>query len=177
MDLNQLTAIKCRIRRRERNSIDSISKLHSQNSKNAKVEKLNLLMLDLRRRQSSTRVPLIRPIRYSCEEIESNKIGKYIVLPFPPNIDFVDFESIGRTTFKKYVLRLYKEYFGEDDNNLNIPFVFLHEATKPYIVHKNYQQSATDTDSRTMNFHDDDFNTMDYFAPPHSKHDFLLLYE
>lgn len=84
--------------------------------------------------QSLPPIPLTRPIRVTTAEIQSGNIDRYIVLPVPPQSNPVDFEAIGRTSFKKYVTRLYSELFSLEPNFLDIPFVVLREATEPYIV-------------------------------------------
>lgn len=81
------------------------------------------------------------PTRFSPEEIEANrsKIPAYVVLPIPTHATQLQFESIGRTTFKKYVLKAYENLFVQDAFPIadywNTPFIVSPEAKVPHIVH------------------------------------------
>lgn len=81
------------------------------------------------------------PIRYSLKEIEAlkNEIKMYVVLPIPETSGSTPFETIGRTTFKKYIKKLYEklQWSGElpPGSYVHIPFVILKNARDPYVVH------------------------------------------
>lgn len=110
------------------------------------------------------------PERYTLEQIEAakNKIPCYVVLPVPPLCNPNQFETVGRTTFKKYVRHSYDELYARNElprgNYLNIPFIVLRSAKNPYVV---------DTSTRTTANVNIPFKETppisDGFAPPHSK--------
>lgn len=85
------------------------------------------------------------PVRYSPEEIEANrnKIKAYVVLPVPPHAAALQFETIGRTTFKKYVLKAYETLFAQGafpiTDYWNTPFIISPEAKAVHIVHTHNQ--------------------------------------
>lgn len=104
------------------------------------------------------------PSRVSLDEISANHIEKYVVLPLPPNCKPKDFETIGRTTFKKYVIRLYSEFFSLEPDCWNIPFLLLPEAINPYIMHRPAKQINTEP---AMNIKSEP--NLDTMVPSHSK--------
>lgn len=85
------------------------------------------------------------PTRLSPDEIEAqrNQIKAYVILPVPPHAVPLQFETIGRTTFKKYVLKAYENLFEQDafpiSDYWNIPFVVSPDARVPHIVHTQSQ--------------------------------------
>ncbi|XP_055309871.1 nuclear RNA export factor 2 [Sitodiplosis mosellana] len=85
------------------------------------------------------------PVRLSPDEIEANRnnISAYVVLPIPPHAVPLQFETIGRTTFKKYVVKAYENLFAQDafpiQDYWNIPFVIAREAKVPHLVHTQTQ--------------------------------------
>lgn len=85
------------------------------------------------------------PVRYSPKEIEANrnKIKAYVVLPVPPHAVPLQFETIGRTTFKKYVLKAYETLFAQSafpiTDYWNTPFIVSPEAKVVHIVHTHNQ--------------------------------------
>lgn len=86
------------------------------------------------------------PVRFSQEQIDANRnqIKAYVVLPIPKHANNVPFETIGRTTFKKYILHSYGNLFSQgslktNDFN-NIPFVI---TEKPTIAHVVYVENTT----------------------------------
>lgn len=85
------------------------------------------------------------PVRFSSEDIEANrnKIKAYVVLPVPPHAAALQFETIGRTTFKKYVLKAYENLFAQNAFPIadywNTPFIISPEAKVPHIVHTQSQ--------------------------------------
>lgn len=80
------------------------------------------------------------PIRFSPEEIEANrdKIKAYVVLPVPPHANAAQFETIGRTTFKKYVLKSYENFLAKNafssSDYWNTPFVISKKVKQPQII-------------------------------------------
>lgn len=111
------------------------------------------------------------PIRYSLEEIEAKKdqIKLYVVLPIPQFSGHTPFETIGRTTFKKYVKKSYEELQLRKElplgDYINIPFVVLHKIKNPYVVC--LQDIKGEAEEEIANKENMDT------APPHSK--FMLL--
>lgn len=88
-------------------------------------------------------VPMNRtnfPKRCSPEEIEVNRsnLKAYVVLPVPPYAAEGQFETIGRTTFKKFVIKAYENLVGQSGfpihDFLNVPFIVSKTTKKPHIV-------------------------------------------
>ncbi|XP_031637468.1 nuclear RNA export factor 2 [Contarinia nasturtii] len=81
------------------------------------------------------------PKRFGPDEIEANrnKIKAYVVCPVPEHAVPQQFETIGRTTFKKYILKVYENLYDQSafpiSKYWNIPFVVSHDTRIPYIVH------------------------------------------
>lgn len=76
------------------------------------------------------------PPRVSLEDILKNQIAKFIVLPVPPHSKPWEFENIGRTSFKKYVIGLYQQFFSLEDDLWQIPFLLSSEARNPHIIQR-----------------------------------------
>lgn len=81
------------------------------------------------------------PTRISLAEIEKRKdeIPIYAVLPIPPFGENVPFETIGRTTFKKYVRQTYDRLQSRNELPASgycthIPFIILQNCKEPYVV-------------------------------------------
>lgn len=86
------------------------------------------------------------PVRFSQEQIDANRsqIKIFVVLPIPPHATQVQFETIGRTTFKKYVIKCYEDLFDKGSlktsDFTNVPFVVSETATAPHVVRVLSQQ-------------------------------------
>lgn len=104
------------------------------------------------------------PPRVSLEDILANHIDRYIVLPVPPYSKPRDFETIGRTTFKRYVIRLYTENFSLEKDLWSIPFLLLPEAQNPYIINRPNKQIVAEP---AMNIKTEPKH--DSMAPSHCK--------
>lgn len=92
----------------------------------------------------------ILPTRISLAEIEKKKdeIPIYAVLPIPPFGDKVPFETIGRTTFKKFIRQTYDRLQSRNELPASgycthIPFVILPNCKEPYVVRMKNEPSKT----------------------------------
>lgn len=81
------------------------------------------------------------PTRISLAEIEKKKdeIPIYAVLPIPPFGENVPFETIGRSTFKKYIRQTYDRLQSRNELPASgycthIPFVIMKNCNEPYVV-------------------------------------------
>lgn len=80
------------------------------------------------------------PTRLSPQEIESkrNKLKAYAVLPVPEHAVPGQFETIGRTTFKKYIQKAYETLYSKSAFPIaefwNIPYIISPDATFPHVV-------------------------------------------
>lgn len=80
------------------------------------------------------------PKRCSPDEIEVNrsKLKAYVVVPVPQHAAEGQFETIGRTTFKKFVIKAYENLVGQSGFSIhdfwNVPFIVSKTTKKPHIV-------------------------------------------
>lgn len=104
------------------------------------------------------------PTRLSLGHVEANRsqFPSYVVLPLPPHSHNTSFETIGVTTFKKYITKAYESLQVAS----SVPFVILSTATTAHIVHP--APKIPDTLDK-MN------SIQDKFAPSHRKQHHLLL--
>lgn len=90
------------------------------------------------------------PVRLEPEEIEASRdqIKSYVVLPVPSSQAEKQFETIGRTTFKKFIIKAYETLFTQNSFHtpdfLSIPFIISRTCKIPYIVHTK-SQNQTET--------------------------------
>lgn len=80
------------------------------------------------------------PTRVTTVEIEKNssKFKAYAVLPVPEYAQKIQFDTIGVTTFKKYIIRSYEKLLAQKAFTIpdcwDIPFVISAEAKVPRVV-------------------------------------------
>lgn len=90
------------------------------------------------------------PTRISLAEIEKKKdeFPMYAVLPIPPFGENVPFETIGRSTFKKYIRQTYDRLQSRNELPASgycthIPFVILQNCKEPYVVRTENEPKKT----------------------------------
>lgn len=90
----------------------------------------------------------VYPIRLSQEHIDAHRdqIKTYVVLPIPNHAQNVPFETIGVTTFKKYILKSYQTLFCQpfftSSVYTKVPFVISDKPVIPHVVHTQQQQQT-----------------------------------
>lgn len=86
------------------------------------------------------------PTRLSEEEILANPTyTAYVVLNIPTHGHNVPFDTIGRTTFKKFILKSYADFYDngslKTSNFKSVPFVISKTPTTARVVYVNKRQA------------------------------------
>lgn len=107
------------------------------------------------------------PLRFEPEQIDSNRnqIKSYVLLPVPKHAEHTPFESIGRTTFKKYITKSYEDLISQGPfiaDFFSFPFVISKEATVAQVVHV---QNKPEPMNQMADFTLDSDES--YYAPSH----------
>lgn len=89
-------------------------------------------------------------------------------MPVPKHAEHTPFETIGRTTFKKYITKSYEELISQSPfipDFFSLPFVISKEATVPQLVHTQKKSEPEPMNQMADFTLDSDEN---YYAPTHS---------
>lgn len=136
------------------------------------------------------------PTRLSPQEIElkRNQLKAYAVLPVPAHAVPLQFETIGRTTFKKYITKAYETLYSQGAFPIidiwNCPFIISPDAKVPHVVNitpqsqtqqptqsqPSPQQPPSQTPAPAPARATQMNSSMDngtFYAPPHRKSTFL----
>lgn len=96
------------------------------------------------------------PIRLTEEEVLANPAySAYVILNIPTHGQNVPFDTIGRTTFKKFVLKSYAEFY--DNGSLktsdfkSVPFVISKTPTVARVVYISNNRQPVDTNAGNPN--------------------------
>lgn len=97
------------------------------------------------------------PTRFTPQEIELNrdKLRAYAVLPVPEHaIIPLQFETIGRTTFKKYIIKSYEALFSQRkfpvSDFWNVPYIISTvPTTVPHVINIEQQPPAKSQQQQT----------------------------